>query len=110
MTDDSLRVDVAVIKNMLSNMESEMRKAHASRKAQYEATERQGATLVKIEHRLELVENFVVENRPTLQEFRDLKLKVQGAGWLGRWLYVLAGATIGVAATLVGYWNKLFGG
>jgi len=108
-TSDNMAVDVAVIKEQLRSIAQDMQEARAARKAQYEQNERQSETLLKIEHRLQTVETFVTESRPTLQEYRDLKNKVAGAGWMGRWLYVLAGASIGFAASVFGYWRNWFG-
>lgn len=108
MTGQSLEASVAVINEQLKNITEDMREARNARKAQYEQNERQSQTLLKIDHRLEKVEFWITSSDPTIQEVRNLKLQAQGAGRLGRFLWVIAGATIGAAATLVGFWNRWF--
>lgn len=108
MTGQAIEVSVAVIQEQLRQITADNAEARAARKAQYEQNERQSETLLKIEHRLEKVEVWITSSDPTITEFRTLKLQAQGAGKLGRFLWVLAGATIGAAATLVGYWQRWF--
>lgn len=110
MTDQSLEASVAVINEQLRNITEDMHEARHARKAQYEQNERQSQTLLKIDHRLEKVELWITSSDPTIQDVRNMKLQAQGAGRLGRFLWVIAGATIGAAATIVGFWNKWFGG
>lgn len=110
MTTPSLEASVAVIQEKLQTITEDMREARLARKAQYEQNERQNETLMKIDHRLEKVEMWISSSDPTIQEYRTLKLQVQGAGRVGRFLWSLAGATIGAAAAAVAYWQKWFGG
>lgn len=112
MTDDNIRMgeSIAVIQEQLRQIAADNIEARSARKAQYEQNERQSLTLLKIEHRLESVEKWMTVSDPTIQEIRNLKLKAEGAGKLGRFLWVIAGASIGAAAMAVSYWQKLFGG
>jgi len=102
-------VSIAVMQEQLRSIAAGMNEAREARKAQYLQSEKQSETLMKIEHRLEKVETFVAGASPTLAEFNALKLKAQGAGTLGRWLWILAGASIGAVATVAGYFQKLWG-
>lgn len=110
MTSQSLEASVAVIQEQLKTITEDMREARGARKAQYEQNERQNATLVKIDHRLEKVEQWMTSSDPTIQDVRRMKLQAEGAGKLGRILWVLAGASIGAAATLAAYWNRWISG
>lgn len=46
------------------------------------------------EARLAVVESQMVSNAPTIQEFITIKHRVVGAGILGKWAWLLGGATI----------------
>lgn len=104
----SLEASVAVINEQLKVITEDMREARTARKAQYEQNERQAATLMKIDHRLERVETWMLSSDPTIQDVRNMTLQAQGAGKLGRGLWALAGISIGAAATLVAFWQKWF--
>ncbi len=112
MTTNNLNIEasVAVIQEQLSNIAADMKEAREARKAQYGQAEQQNITLLKIEHRLEKVESFVAGASPTLLEFNALKLKAQGAGAFGKFLWLLAGVTISAAAAVVTYYQKFFTG
>lgn len=109
MTGNPIEVSVAVIQEQLRQITADNAEARAARKAQYEQNERQSETLLKIDHRLEKVELWITQSDPTITEFRNLKLQAMGAGRLGRGLWILAGASIGAAATIVATWNKWIG-
>jgi predicted ATP-grasp superfamily ATP-dependent carboligase len=106
---DSLEVSVAVINKQLEMITAEMKEAREARKANYAAQEKQNETLIRIEHRLEKVETWVTASSPTLMEFNALKMKVIGAGILGRALWITGGILIGVAAYATGLIQKFMG-
>ena len=48
-----------------------------------------------LDRRLDLVERQLAENTPTIKEFMVMRHQVQGAGMLGKWVWLGAGALIG---------------
>lgn len=105
----NIEASVAVINEQLRRISEDNAEARQARKAQYEQNERQSETLLKIEHRLEKVETWMTNSEPSIKEFRDLRMKAQGAGWLGRWLWLLAGASIGAVAYMVSFYRNWTG-
>lgn len=110
MTEESIEVSVAVIQEQLRQIAADNAEARVARKAQYEQNERQSETMIRIEHRLEKLEVWATASDPTIKDVQTMQLKAQGAGWLGRWLWILAGASIGAAASMVGFWQRWFHG
>lgn len=104
MTDgnNDIPVAIAVIQEQLRSLIKDSEEARHARKNTYMAQEKRDEMLIRIEHRLEKVEAFITGASPTLMEFNALKLKAQGAGVVGRWLWTLAGVTIGIVASLTG--------
>lgn len=50
-------------------------------------------------NRLKNVEDSLAKNEPTIEEFITIKHKVVGAGIFGKWVWLGAGAIIGILAT-----------
>lgn len=109
MTNQSIEASVAVIQEQLKRITDDNAEARQARKAQYEQNERQNATLLKIEHRLEKVETWITSSDPTIKEYREFRMQAQGAGRLGKMVWALAMASIGAVAALVATWNKWIG-
>lgn len=55
-------------------------------------------SITRMDNRLKNVEESLAKNEPTIEEFITIKHKVVGAGILGKWVWVGAGAIIGVLA------------
>lgn len=79
------------LKAILQNMENERR----DRVKMNEWMAETDRTLIGISLRLENVEANLAHNAPTLSEFVRIKHKVQGAGILGRWIWVALAGLIG---------------
>jgi hypothetical protein len=103
-------VKLAVMQEQLRVLIDDMKEARHARKNNYLAQEKRDELLLRIEHRLEKVESFMLGASPTLAEFNALKLKAQGAGAMGRFLWALAGLTIGAVASMSGWVHRIFEG
>lgn len=111
LTDDvDIRVAMGVMQEQMKTLIEDGKEARHARKNMYMSQEKRDEMLIRIEHRLEKVETFITGASPTLAEFNALKLKAQGAGILGGWLWAIAGVSIGVAATLSGVIGRIMEG
>lgn len=52
--------------------------------------------LMTIEGRVGNVESSLAKSAPTIEEFMAIKHKVMGAGMAGRWVWISAGALLGL--------------
>lgn len=109
MTMQSMETSVALIDATLKRLVEDGVKAEHSWKAQYEAIERQNLTLMRIEHRLEKLEQWVNTSDPTIKQIVELKMQAQGAGKLGRIIWSIAIGSIGFVAGAIAYWQKWIG-
>jgi hypothetical protein len=108
--DVDIRVAMGVMQEQMKTLIEDAKEARHARKNLYISQEKRDEMLIRIEHRLEKVEAFILGASPTLAEFNALKLKAQGAGALGRVVWISAGALIGAIAGLSGWIGKLFDG
>lgn len=106
MQQKDLEVAIAVIQEQMRTLLEDSKEARHARKNQYMAQEQLAKTLMAVEHRLDKFENFVTGASPTLAEFNALKLKAEGAGTLGKWLWFLAGFSISAVAAIVAFVNQ----
>lgn len=106
MTQQSIETSVAVIENQLKHLIEDGAEAKQSRLRMHQEQEAQNLTLLKIDHRLSSLEAVIAANEPTWKEYREMRLKVQGAGWLGRLLWIAGGLMISLAFWLVGTLQK----
>lgn len=109
MADDvDIRVAMGVMQEQMKQLIEDSKEARHARKNVYIAQEKRDEMLIRIDHRLEKVEAFVLGASPTLAEFNSLKLKAQGAGVMGRVVWIGAGALIAILAGLSGWIGKIF--
>lgn len=104
--DIDIRVSMGVMQEQMKTLIEDSKEARHARKNMYQSQEKRDETLIRIEHRLEKVEAFILGASPTLAEFNSLKLKAQGAGALGRVVWIGAGMLIGAIAGLSGVIGK----
>lgn len=97
------------IERLLLTLSDEMKSASESRKKVYEAQEATSRDLIRINHRLENVENEVRAIRPTSEEYLEMRNRVRGAGTLGRWLWKGVLALFAVAGWVVSAYTWLTG-
>lgn len=93
MSGESLDVKIARIDERVASVRDELALARDGRKQQYEMIEKINQTLIKLDGRVSGVEHSLAANAPTIQEFVDIKMKVQGAGLAGKWAWAI-GASI----------------
>lgn len=93
MPGDSPEVKIARMEERLTTVLRELEQARDGRKQQYETSEAINRALLKIENRLEGVENQLIRASPTIDEFITIKHKVVGAGVLGKYVWA-GGASI----------------
>lgn len=90
---DSPEVKIARMEERLTTVLRELEQARDGRKQQYEMIEKIGIMMTQLESRVAGVEKSLASNAPTIQEFVDIKMKVQGAGIAGKWAWAI-GASI----------------
>ena len=99
---DSLDVQVARVVEGMRIIAKDLDSAAISRIAQYEKTEQLILSMALLDSRVKSIEQSVAAAAPTLVEFTAMKHKVQGAGILGRWIWLGAGALIGLFINIKG--------
>jgi len=65
----------------------------------------------KVDHVIYRVDNLETDFRetaPTIQEWIATKHKIQGAGWLGKTLWIIGGFLLGAAASTYGFISTLW--
>lgn len=100
MSNESLEVQLARLdernKMILMIMENDQREAKESREQLKEAFE----SLRAIDSRLERLEGSLATSQSTRDEFRKVKHKLIGAGFLGRWVWIVLTGTLGLLYTM----------
>lgn len=96
---DSLEVKVARMDERLEGVREDMLLARDGSKQQYEMIESVHRILSKMEHRLDGVEKSLAAATPTIDEFVNIKLKVQGAGLAGKVIWTTVGTLLTVMFT-----------
>jgi|GEM_PF-3270263 Protein of unknown function (DUF1515). len=99
-----LRREVASVRSEISSVRED---GSERGRRQWEQMNRHQELLTKLDGRMEKVENDVATAKPTLTEYSNLKLRAEGAGWLGRKLWILATVTISGAAWVYASWDKV---
>lgn len=99
MSAESPDVKIARMEERLTVMLSELQQAKDGRKQQYETLEAINRALLKIENRVQGVEEQLSRATPTIDEFITIKHKVVGAGALGKWVWAAGSCIITILAT-----------
>lgn len=116
MSEDShiLTMIVDRLQHIETRLTSSEHSAGESRRRMHDKLETHGELLLKIDHRVTMVEKAVDSAAPTLKEYADMKSKVAGAGLLGKSLWkfgrwILAGAVAAYALRndLAAWWHWL---
>ena len=94
MTNESSDVKIGRMDEQIRALREDMVMARDSRKQQYEMIEKVNHVLVQMEARFANIEDKLASNAPTIQEFMDIKLKVQGAGIAGKWAWAIGASII----------------
>ena len=99
---DSMEVQVARIAEGMRIIVKDLDDAAISRNSQYKRVEEIALSVALMDARVKNMESTIASNAPTLAEFTAMKHKVQGAGVFGRWIWVAAGALIGLLINIKG--------
>ena len=85
---------VVRMEERLNSVLKELEQARSSRKQQYEMIEKISIMMTQLESRVAGVEKSLASNAPTIQEFVDIKMKVQGAGIAGKWAWAIGASVV----------------
>lgn len=99
---DSIEVQLARVIEGMRIIVKDLDDAATSRRHQYERIEHLSLNIALMDSRVKNMEASIAANAPTLAEFTAMKHKVQGAGLAGRWLWIAAGALMGLVINIKG--------
>lgn len=91
---ESVEVKIARIDERVESVRDELALAREARKQQYEMIEKVNHTLLKLDGRVTGVEQTLTSVTPTIDEFVNIKVKVQGAGMAGKALWAIGGTIL----------------
>lgn len=97
---ESAEVQVARLDERLLSIIKSMGESQEGYKAQQELIKNIANALTVIGHRVESVEHSLAKASPTLDEFIIIKHKIQGAGIVGKWLWVSLGFLVGTVYSM----------
>lgn len=95
------------LKSIDETMRMERQSSATSRERIYSKLEQSEGKIDKIENRVEKLEHAITSMSPTVAEFINYKAQVVGARRLGRLLWIVGGFILGIAATLVSWWDAV---
>lgn len=82
-------------------------KASAGRQQIFAAIDAVKDQISHMDKRIYVVETKVTSIVPVTQDFQNLRLKAEGAGWMGKSLWAIGGWLIGAVAALYAGWQFL---
>lgn len=97
---ESTEAQIARLDERLKSIILLMGDASESQHRQQEWMTTVNQTLVAIGTRVESVEHSLAKASPTIDEFITIKHKIQGAGAVGKWLWVALGFLVGTAYSM----------
>ena len=104
------KVRLARLEERFNFIYNELMEAKTSRKNQYEKIEEMSSTVVQIDNRVQIVEGSLKQQAPTIEEFITIKHKVVGAGFAGKWVWVILSGVIGflfsLRAEIIGWLSR----
>lgn len=104
---DGLDVGLARVEEILKAVQNGMERAEGSRKELHSSVNGIERNLVSVDHRLTLLEKQFSDVTPTINEFVVIKNRVQGAGSLGKYLWLFGGVLLSVSAWAVGIFQSI---
>lgn len=94
MSGESPEVKLARMEERLNTVLEALELARDSRKQQYEKLEELNRNLLTLDSRVGAVEKSLAAAAPTIDEFVNIKLKVQGAGIAGKYAWAIGASII----------------
>lgn len=103
MTQQSVETQLAVLSLKMTQAIEGMLRIEKSQeeltKSQSELSFQTGQQLFQFNAKLEVMDTRLSAASPTIDEFMRLRQRIQGAGILGKWLWISVGAVIGILAS-----------
>lgn len=96
MGQESTEVQMARLEERLKVILERLDEARNDQQASQENIGLITQTLQSISSRVENVESSLATAKPTIEEFITIKQRVVGAGMMGKWIWAIAGALIGM--------------
>ena len=109
MSVESVEVRVARLEENMKFLVQEAGEAKQGRKVQYETNDLLSKLISNLTNDMKMVTDKLAGQAPTIEEFITIKHKVEGAGKLGKFFWVIGTAIISVIGTLVAVSKGLTG-
>lgn len=97
---ESHDAQIARLDERLTSIMVLMRESREEFKLHQDLAKEINTSLAHIRHRVESVEHSLAKASPTIDEFIIIKHKIQGAGILGKWLWVALGFLVGTVYSM----------
>ena len=97
---ESHDAQIARLDERLTSIVALMRESREEFKLHKDLAKEISTSLANIGHRVESVEHSLAKASPTIDEFIIIKHKIQGAGILGKWLWVALGFLVGTVYSM----------
>ena len=97
---ESHDAQIARLDERLTSIVALMRESREEFKLHKDLAKEISTSLANIGHRVESVEHSLAKASPTIDEFIIIKHKIQGAGMLGKWLWVALGFLVGTVYSM----------
>lgn len=94
MPTESIEAQFARMDERMRTILEELAEAKKSRKEQYRHNESMNTLMTSMDNRIQKVEAALANQTPTIEEFITIKHRVEGAGKMGKWVWVALGAVI----------------
>ena len=109
MTDrqDDIFHSLGRLENAVETLVSANREANETRGRMFNRIEQVTSHIMEVKGRVDAIERDLNEVKPTVSEFMAWRNRVQGAGMLGRGLWVIGGFLLAVVAWIVTHFNSL---
>lgn len=107
---EPIEVQMARFQEQMKTLIAGNNEARESRKEQYRATETIRQDIQNLSNRMDGLEKQFAKHSPTLEEFVRVKTQVQGAGILGKWLWLIGGFVLSAVVFLREKIIQMFGG
>lgn len=97
---ESHDTQIARLDERLTSIMVLMRESREAFKLHQDLVKEISTSLAHVGHRVENVEHSLAKASPTIDEFINIKHKIQGAGILGKWLWVALGFLVGTVYSM----------
>jgi hypothetical protein len=97
---ESPDAQIARLDERLSSIMTLMRESREEFKLHQDLVKEISTALTNMAHRVESVEHSLAKASPTIDEFITIKHKIQGAGVVGKWLWVALGFLVGTVYSM----------